>query len=148
MPLKVLLVGLGRWGQVHLKTWKQLASVQALSSGVMSVAFDPSGSELVATDAEGNTGIWTVPGLQQVGTALAAPFKAHYAIYSPTTAAFAVNGTTVVVVQEDGEAIAWPARVGAWERAACVIAGRNLSPAEWGQYLGNRPYRTTCRAGP
>ena len=24
MPLKVLLIGLGRWGQVHLKTWKQL----------------------------------------------------------------------------------------------------------------------------
>ncbi|HVY60283.1 MAG TPA: Gfo/Idh/MocA family oxidoreductase [Planctomycetota bacterium] len=26
MPLKVLLIGLGRWGQVHLKTWKQLGA--------------------------------------------------------------------------------------------------------------------------
>jgi UDP-2-acetamido-3-amino-2,3-dideoxy-glucuronate N-acetyltransferase len=24
LPLKVLLIGLGRWGQVHLKTWRQL----------------------------------------------------------------------------------------------------------------------------
>jgi UDP-2-acetamido-3-amino-2,3-dideoxy-glucuronate N-acetyltransferase len=26
LPLKVLLIGLGRWGQVHLKTWKQLGT--------------------------------------------------------------------------------------------------------------------------
>ena len=31
-----------------------------------------------------------------------------------------------------------------WMTRACRIAGRNLSQAEWRQYMGDRPYRKTC----
>jgi hypothetical protein len=34
-----------------------------------------------------------------------------------------------------------------WLGAACAIAGRNLTRAEWNRYLGAlRPYHRTCRA--
>ena len=36
-----------------------------------------------------------------------------------------------------------------WEDAACRLAGRNLTPAEWAQYLGDlAPYRATCPSYP
>ena len=36
-----------------------------------------------------------------------------------------------------------------WEDAACRLAGRNLTPAEWEQYLGDlAPYRATCPSYP
>jgi DNA-binding SARP family transcriptional activator/WD40 repeat protein/energy-coupling factor transporter ATP-binding protein EcfA2 len=32
-----------------------------------------------------------------------------------------------------------------WSKAACQVAGRNLTPAEWQQYIGDlAPYRRTC----
>jgi len=32
-----------------------------------------------------------------------------------------------------------------WTAAACAVAGRNLTKAEWSQYLpGGEPYRATC----
>jgi hypothetical protein len=35
-----------------------------------------------------------------------------------------------------------------WEATACHIAGRNLTRAEWAQYLPGRPYRATCPQWP
>lgn len=32
----------------------------------------------------------------------------------------------------------------AWARAACQIAGRNLSREEWRRYFADEPYRRTC----
>ena len=35
-----------------------------------------------------------------------------------------------------------------WLDAACQVAGRNLTPEEWDQYLGEfGPYHETCVAG-
>jgi DNA-binding SARP family transcriptional activator/WD40 repeat protein/tRNA A-37 threonylcarbamoyl transferase component Bud32 len=31
-----------------------------------------------------------------------------------------------------------------WQKAACQIAGRNLTTQEWAQYVGDEPYQTTC----
>ncbi len=38
----------------------------------------------------------------------------------------------------------WDLDVHHWEQAACRIAGRNLTRAEWHQYLPDQPYRRTC----
>lgn len=35
-----------------------------------------------------------------------------------------------------------------WESSACHIAGRNLTRAEWGQFLPGRPYQVTCPQWP
>jgi hypothetical protein len=35
-------------------------------------------------------------------------------------------------------------RPDAWEHQACAIAGRNLTRAEWRQFLGDGDYRETC----
>jgi WD40 repeat protein len=38
----------------------------------------------------------------------------------------------------------WTTDPGSWLKTACTIAGRNLTRAEWHQYLPDRSYRTTC----
>ena len=38
----------------------------------------------------------------------------------------------------------WDLDVHHWEQAACRIAGRNLTRAEWHQYLPDQPYQCTC----
>ena len=35
-----------------------------------------------------------------------------------------------------------------WQTMACHLAGRNLTRAEWNQYLPGRPYQTTCPQWP
>jgi hypothetical protein len=35
-----------------------------------------------------------------------------------------------------------------WQTTACHLAGRNLTRAEWDQYLPGRPYQTTCPQWP
>ena len=46
------------------------------------------------------------------------------------------NGSGIVVWDLDPEV---------WVTAACQLAGRNLTPAEWSQYIGDlAPYRQTC----
>jgi hypothetical protein len=40
--------------------------------------------------------------------------------------------------------VEWPMDVGAWERFACQVAGRNLTHAEWSALLPARPYQPVC----
>lgn len=44
--------------------------------------------------------------------------------------------------------LVWTVDPAAWTRLACTIAGRNLTAAEWRQYLPDRPYRATCPGWP
>lgn len=44
--------------------------------------------------------------------------------------------------------LVWTVDPASWIRTACNIAGRNLTPAEWKQYLPERSYRATCPQWP
>ena len=38
----------------------------------------------------------------------------------------------------------WDIDPNVWQSSACLAAGRNLTKAEWMEYLGDEPYRPTC----
>jgi hypothetical protein len=41
--------------------------------------------------------------------------------------------------------VVWDLDPDHWVEAACDLAGRNLTQAEWDQHIGDlAPYRTTC----
>jgi len=42
----------------------------------------------------------------------------------------------------------WNLDLGTWKERACQIANRNLTKAEWGQYMGKEPYQLTCPNDP
>ena len=56
------------------------------------------------------------------------------------------DGTKVITGTggEGSTTTVWDLDVHHWEEAACRIAGRNLTKAEWQQYIPDRPYQSTC----
>ncbi|MEY2590728.1 MAG: hypothetical protein QOJ67_2712, partial [Acidimicrobiaceae bacterium] len=44
--------------------------------------------------------------------------------------------------------VLWDVDLDHWEATACRIAGRNLTQAEWNQYLPGQPYHVTCSQWP
>jgi WD40 repeat protein len=64
------------------------------------------------------------------------------------------DGTSAVSISPDGKRVAsdgpngsvriWNIDVKSWIARACRIANRNLTTAEWEQYVGDEPYRKTC----
>lgn len=49
---------------------------------------------------------------------------------------------------EYGAPLLWDVNPADWLTIACRIAGRNLTQAEWHQYLPSRPYQITCPQWP
>jgi WD40 repeat protein len=54
------------------------------------------------------------------------------------------NGTKLLTATPDSAAVLWDLDPERWEELACRIAGRNLTRAEWNQYLPGRDYHRTC----
>jgi hypothetical protein len=58
--------------------------------------------------------------------------------------AFEPNGRLLMIPLSN--AFEWPTDVKSWERFACRVAGRDLTPAEWHDLLPNRAYRPVCQS--
>jgi hypothetical protein len=54
------------------------------------------------------------------------------------------DGTKLVFGTREGVAVLVDLNPRHWEQLACRIAGRNLTPAEWKEYLPGREYHRTC----
>jgi len=63
------------------------------------------------------------------------------------------DGRTLLTAAGDGTVVRWDPILlsrgyAAWQERLCVLAGRNLTPAEWAQYVPGQPYHRTCPAFP
>jgi DNA-binding SARP family transcriptional activator/WD40 repeat protein len=118
----------------------QIAGPVAVAAGpVTSIAFDPTGQRFATTGGQdGTVKLWSSSTLEQEGTALNTEQGAA------TTAAFEPGGKNLLVVDDHGNGFTWPTSLAAWERRACTVAGRNLTPAEWARYIPGHPYTRIC----
>jgi WD40 repeat protein len=70
------------------------------------------------------------------------PLSGHTA--AVWSVAFSPNGQFLASVSGDNTVILWDVDEVSWVKLACAIANRNLTQAEWRQYLRSRPYGKTC----
>ena len=109
------------------------------SSGIADVAFDPTGQRFAITGSQdGTVKVWLTASLEQEGPRLGADPN------STAAAAFEPSGAGLLVVDSQGGAFTWPMSLTTWERRACSLAGRNLTRAEWAEYVAGRHYASVC----
>jgi WD40 repeat protein/class 3 adenylate cyclase len=104
-----------------------------------SVSWSPDGNTIALTDNSNTLRLFDVATRSQVGP----PFQLGPGQTYPY-AAFTPDGKRVVASDDTGRTWVVPVTLGAWEAAACRIANRNLTRAEWKEFLPGRPYRRFC----
>jgi WD40 repeat protein len=116
------------------------APLLAASAPITSMAFDPSGRRLATAGYQnGTVKLWFAATLQQEGPGLGLDSAAT------ATVAFAPASGDLLAADSDGKVFTWPASLAAWEQHACSLAGRNLTRAEWRQYVARPGYTPVCR---
>jgi WD40 repeat protein len=115
------------------------------------VAYSPDGSMLAATSLGiGTSRLWDAATGAPIGDQFVAG-RTPYSVFTsgiyhsyPSQPAFSPDGDTLFTPAADGLVVAWDLRPPSWVDAACRLAGRNLTEAEWRQYVGAQQYHQTC----
>jgi WD40 repeat protein len=106
------------------------------TASIVAMSFSPDRKSLAVSSTDESTTLWNLPSRKQVGDS----FPSRPLVI--TTPVFERNGRLLIDYLAD--AVQWPMNVGAWERFACQVAGRNLTQAEWRDILPNRAYMRVC----
>ena len=108
---------------------------------VLSVAFSPDGKTLGSGIKDSTIVLWDVSNSQP--RPLGQPLQGHSA--DVKSVAFSRGGKTLASGSEDTTIILWDVDVQSWLARTCRSVNRNLSKAEWDQYIGAAtPYHKTC----
>jgi WD40 repeat protein len=117
---------------------KRIATLKGHILYVNSVAFSPDGKTLASASEDNTIILWDVSNQKSITT-----FKGHSS--SVKSIAFSPDGKTLASASLDKTVILWDVDPASWEKRACHIANRNLTKAEWVQFLGeDKPYQKFC----
>jgi len=105
---------------------------------LQAVDITPDGSMVAAAARDGSVQLWDVATGRAIGPAVAA----HDA--QPTELFFTADAGAVVTVAFDDLAVEMNVPPATGAARACELARRNLTKAEWAQYMDGQPYRRTC----
>jgi WD40 repeat protein len=140
LPDGTLLTGsfdgaLERW---DVRTGRRLDTAPTAPTGpVASIAVAPGGgSVLTSSLTSGTLHEWS-PRLQPLAELPGDPFVL-------TSVAVTSDGRTALAIENGGQGIAWSLGRGSWSARACRVAGRELTAAEWTQFLPGRRPRPVC----
>jgi WD40 repeat protein/class 3 adenylate cyclase len=148
------LIG-GTLGAIHqwdASTGEELPPALVSPVGyVAGVAYSPDGHTLATTTLGlSTTRLWEMPAGRPIGAELVGgrvPYTnrtlsiEHFAHSRP---AFSPDGTHLATAGADGAAALWDLRPDAWLRAACAVAGRDLTAVEWEEHLPSREPFVLC----
>jgi WD40 repeat protein len=108
------------------------------SGGVTSLAFRfPAGDLLAAGGQDGKLAFWVAGTRQKIGDPILGNGGDLLSL------AFSPDGKSLITGDEDGFVLLWDTDFVSWKARACQLAGRNLTQAEWRDYLSG-PYLKTC----
>jgi WD40 repeat protein len=148
-PTKRLIAASGGGGAVYIWNLHDLtpAGPPLVTAGgwLTNVQFSPDGQLIAAGDATGHITIWEARTHTPIGDSLSVEEMAvRWIAFTHDSASLVSLARNVGDRQPDGELTVWTISTDAWVSLACTVANRNLSRAEWTQYLGSEPYHVTC----
>ena len=109
---------------------------------VWDVDFSRYGATLATSSLDGTVILYDLASHQQIGD----PLDPGYG--TPWASTLTPDGHTLATGYIQGQVVIWDIDPDSWQRRACAESGRNLTRDEWRQYLGARPYGTTCPQWP
>ncbi len=113
--------------------------IEGHTNRVWDVAFSPNGRLLVSGGADRRVILWDVETRRPLGP----PLSGHVNLV--TAVAFSPDGQHVVSGSADNTVVIWNVDAAPWPVRACQIANRNMTQAEWDEFLGDyQSYHTTC----
>jgi WD40 repeat protein/DNA-binding SARP family transcriptional activator len=108
------------------------------NGGVASVTYSPDGREVMTTSTgDGKFRLIDITTGKLIGEPLPGADIGGWGTFSP-------NGKEIIATFWSGLGVAWNVDPAAWQRQACRIANRNLTRAEWRDFLPQRSYRAVC----
>ena len=151
-PTEQILASAGRDGRIILWDMSIGQPIKTLFQGspgtVWRVTFSPNGKTLASAGCaqltirgnceHGEIRLWDMATGRQMGQSLVGHQDVAWAI------TFSPDGKKLASGSRDGTIIVWDLDLDSWSRRACDIANRNLTDAEWQQYLGGEVYHETC----
>lgn len=125
-----------------LATLQPLDELAGARGEINTLQFSDDGRLLLATSNDQSAALYDV----DTGTRLGDPIPTSAPLVYP--AYLRPDGEALAVTDEDG-VVMWDLHPAHLERAACAMAGRNLTPTEWASYLPQLgDYRATCFPAP
>ena len=112
--------------------------LRAHQEPVSSIAFSPDGATLASASNDDDVFLWDVAARQPLGP----PLRGHTSVVRAV--AFSPDGKTLASAGLDRTVRVWDVSVESWSERACRRANRNLTEAEWRQYVGDSKPRLVC----
>jgi WD40 repeat protein len=111
-----------------------------LGSIVLWLEYSDDGELLVSGAQDGGVSLWDATTLELLGTV----YPPHAGEPVPSGAQFIGDSHDVAIASYDGTVYRWDTDVDRALDFACQMAGRDLTEAEWEQYLPAQPYQSIC----
>jgi len=125
-----------------LRTGRQVWAFQGHHGRVTGLSFSPDGRMLASTSPDDHTlRLWDLKAGVPFGNPIAT------GISEPAPLGWTPDGRQLVAPTTAGAAV-FNMNESTWQPAACAVAGRNMTRAEWERYLPGTTYRATCPGFP
>ena len=132
----------GRGQLYSTATWAPIGRPFERHTGrVTSAEFSRDGRTLATAAADGTAALWDVGTQKSLGS----PLQLAPSTYA--SAALSPDGQRLFAVSTRGDGISFELSRQAWKRHACLVAGRELTAAEWADVLPAWSRQAVCSGG-
>jgi len=129
--------GIGRL--FSTETWRPVGlPLESQTARITFPEFTPDGRTMMTAAADGTVVLWDVATHKMIGSPIQLEPDAF------TSAALSPDGSRLFAITASDVGVSLDLSTEAWKRHACLVAGRELTRAEWDQALPGRPFQRVC----